>query len=54
MAQYTEIYQHSPLHKQMQEKKTHMVISLRAEKESDKIQHSSMLKVLERSEIQGP
>ena len=31
-----------------------MIISLDAEKASDKIQHPFMLKVLERSEIQGP
>jgi len=31
-----------------------MIISLDAEKAFDKIQHSFMLKVLERSEIQGP
>jgi hypothetical protein len=31
-----------------------MIISLDAEKAFDKIQHPFMLKVLERSEIQGP
>jgi hypothetical protein len=31
-----------------------MIISLDAEKAFDKIQHSSMIKVLERSVIQGP
>jgi hypothetical protein len=35
------------------EKKTHMIISLDAEKAFDKIQHSFMIKVLERSGIQG-
>jgi len=35
-------------------KKTHMIISLDAEKAFDKIQHPFMIKVLERSEIQGP
>jgi hypothetical protein len=34
--------------------KNHMIISLDAEKAFDKIQHSSMIKVLERSGIQGP
>jgi hypothetical protein len=34
--------------------KNHMIISLDAEKEVDKIQHPFMLKVLERSGIQGP
>jgi hypothetical protein len=49
-----EIYQLNPLHKQTERKKKHMIISLDAEKVSDKIQHSFMLKVLERSGIQGP
>jgi len=35
-------------------KKTHMIISLDAEKAFDKIQYPFMLKVLERSGIQGP
>jgi len=34
--------------------KTHMIISLDAEKALDKIQHPFMIKVLERSGIQGP
>jgi hypothetical protein len=34
--------------------KNHMNISLDAEKAFDKIQHSFMIKVLERSGIQGP
>ena len=34
--------------------KNHMVISLDAEKAFDKIQHPCMLKVLERTGIQGP
>jgi hypothetical protein len=37
----------------LKEKKTHMIISLDAEKAFDKNQHSFMLKVLERSGIQG-
>jgi hypothetical protein len=32
----------------------HMIISLDAEKAFDKIQHSFMIKILERSEFQGP
>jgi hypothetical protein len=34
--------------------KKHMIISLEAEKAFDKIQHPFMIKVLERSRIQGP
>ena len=34
--------------------KNHMIISLDAEKACDKIQHPFMIKVLERSGIQGP
>jgi hypothetical protein len=34
--------------------KNHMIISLDTEKAFDKIQHPFMIKVLERSEIQGP
>ena len=34
--------------------KNHMIISLAAEKAFDKIQHPFMIKVLERSGIQGP
>jgi hypothetical protein len=34
--------------------KDHMIISLDAEKAFDKIQHPFMIKVLERSGIQGP
>ena len=34
--------------------KNHMIISLNAEKSFDKIQHPFMVKVLERSGIQGP
>jgi hypothetical protein len=37
----------------LKEKKTHMIILLDAEKAFDKIQHSFMIKVLERSGIQG-
>jgi hypothetical protein len=35
-------------------KKQHMIISLKAEKAFEKIQHPLMLKVMERSGIQGP
>jgi hypothetical protein len=52
MVQDTKIHQHSPPYKQT-ERKNHMIISLEAEKAFDKIQHSFMLKVLERSGIQG-
>jgi CxxC motif-containing protein len=34
--------------------KNHMIISLDAEKAFDKIQHPIIIKVLQRSEIQGP
>jgi hypothetical protein len=34
--------------------KNHMIVSLDAEKAFDKIQHPFMIKVLERSGIQGP
>jgi hypothetical protein len=34
--------------------KNHMIISLDAERAFDKIQHTFMIKVLERSGIQGP
>jgi hypothetical protein len=50
-----EIYQCNPLYKQTQrKKKTHKIISLYAEKAFDKIQHSFMVEVLERSGIHGP
>jgi hypothetical protein len=49
-----EIHQHNPLYKQLKEKKTHMITLLDAEKTFDKIQHPFMIKVLERSGIQGP
>jgi hypothetical protein len=54
MVQYMEIHQCNPLHKQTQTKNIHMIISLDAEKTFDKIYHTIMLKVLERSGIQGP
>jgi hypothetical protein len=48
-----EIHQHNPLINKLKDKH-HMIISLNDEKAFDKIQHSFMLKVLERSGIQGP
>ena len=51
MVQYTDIYQCNTLYKQTQRKK--MVIS-DADKAFHKIQDPFMLKVLERSGIQGP
>jgi len=54
MVQCIEIHQYNPLYKQTQkEKKTH-IISLAAEKTFDKIQNTFMIRVLERSGIQGP
>jgi hypothetical protein len=50
-----EIHQCNPLYKQIQrQKKSYIIISLHAEKAFDKIQHPFMIKVLERSGIQGP
>jgi retron-type reverse transcriptase len=48
-----KILQHNPLYKQTQ-RQNHMTISLDAEKAFDKTQHQFMIKVLERSGIQGP
>jgi len=53
MFQYTKIHQCNPLYKQTQGKK-HTIISLDVEKAFDKIQHPFMIKVWERSGIQGP
>jgi hypothetical protein len=47
-----EIDKCNPLYKQTQRQK-HMINSLDAEKAFDKIQHPFMIKVLERSRIQG-
>ena len=52
MVQYTEICQHNLLYKKTQ-RKNHMVISLDAKKVFDKIEFPLILKVLERSGIQG-
>jgi hypothetical protein len=54
MVQYTKTNQHNPLYKETQRKKKHMITSLDAEKTFDKIQHLFMVKILERSGIQGP
>jgi hypothetical protein len=48
-----EIHQCNPVYKQTQRQK-HMIISLDTEKAFDKFQHPFMIKVLERSGIQGP
>jgi hypothetical protein len=53
MVQYMEIHQGNPLYKKLKEK-NHMIISSDAEKSFHKTQHSFLIKVLERSEIQGP
>ena len=53
MVQYTEIHQYNPLHKQTQRTKPHGHF-IGCEKAFDKIQHPFMLKVLERTGIQGP
>ena len=52
MIQYTEICQCNLPYKQT-EKKDHMITSLDAEKAFNKIQHPCMIKVLERTGIQG-
>ena len=48
-----KIHQRNPLYKQTQRQKPHDHL-LDSEKAFDKIQHSFMIKVLERSGIQGP
>jgi hypothetical protein len=53
MVSYMEIHQHNPLYKQTQRKKKHMIILLDADKAFVQIQHPFMIKVLERSGIQG-
>jgi hypothetical protein len=53
MVQYMEIHQRNSLYKQTKEK-NYLMISLDAEKAFNKIQHPFMIKVLERSGIQGP
>jgi hypothetical protein len=49
-----EIDQRNPVYKQTQRQKNHMIILLDSEKAFDKIQHPFMIKVMERSGIQGP
>ena len=53
MVQYTEIFNVIYYINKLKEK-THMIISLDAEKAFDKVQHPFMIKVLERSGIQCP
>ena len=53
MVQYMETHQCNPLYRETQ-RKDHMIISLDAEKALKKIQQPFMIKVLERSGIQGP
>jgi hypothetical protein len=53
MVYYTEIHQYNPLHKQLKET-NHVITTLDVEKSFEKIQCPFMLKVLERSGIQGP
>lgn len=48
-----KIHQCNPLYKKLKDK-NHIINLLDAEKSFDKIQHLSMIKVLERSGIQGP
>ena len=52
MLQYPKIHQFNPLHKQT--KKNHIIISLDAGKAFYKVQCHFMIKVLERSVVQGP
>jgi hypothetical protein len=54
MVKYTEIHQCNPLYKTSPKGGGQTIISLDAEKAFDKIQHPFMIKVLERSGIQGP
>jgi hypothetical protein len=53
MVQYTTFHQHNPLYKQTQRQKPHDHL-LRWGETLDKIQHPFIIKVLERSGIQGP
>ena len=53
MVQYTEINVTHYINK-LKGKKKHMIISFKADKVFDRIQHPFMLKVLERSGVQGP
>ena len=53
MVQYMEIHQRNPVYNKLKDKNL-MIISLDAEELFDKIQHPFMIKVLERSGIQGP
>jgi hypothetical protein len=56
MVQYMEMHPHNPLYINKlkgKKKQKHMTISLYVEKAFDKIEHPFMLKLLERSGIQG-
>jgi hypothetical protein len=48
-----EIHQHNPKYKQTQ-RQNHTIILLDAENAFDKIQHPFLIKVLEKSGLQGP
>jgi len=50
MLSYTENKQHNPLYKKLKDK-NHMILSLDAEKDFDKIQHHFRIKVLESTGI---
>jgi hypothetical protein len=54
VVQYIKIHHCNTPHNQTQKENNHMIISLDSEKALDKIQHPFLLKVLERSGIQGP
>jgi hypothetical protein len=49
-----EIHQHKIHYINKLKNKNHMIISLDTEKAFDKVQHPFLMKVLERSGIQGP
>ena len=53
MIQHMKISQYNPFSIQTERKENHMIISLSTEKVFDKIQYLLMMKVLERSDIQG-
>ena len=53
MVQYSIINKHNTPHKQKQRQKNHMIISIDAEKAFDKVQHSFMIKTLNKVGIEG-
>ena len=53
MVQHTQIYQCNPSYKKTEGKNNHKIISLDADKVSDKITHPFMINVLARLGIQG-